>query len=232
VKAPGRLVGSGRCADVYDIGRGRVLRHYREAPAAPTREPQVMAHARAHGVPVPEVFDVSGADIVMEYARGPTMLQVLSQRPWTVRQHARLLAELHTLVHAVPAVGWLREPFGTGPALLHTDLHPGNVILTMDGPQIIDWQGAAQGPAEADLALTWVLAASGKVTGPFMQRAVSRAGQGLFARSFLAVAGPVAPYWLAHAARHRLNDPNLLAVEARRVRRLLRSGRLADLPPR
>lgn len=228
---PGRLVGSGRYADVYDIGRGRVLRRYRDASARAGREAEVMAHARAHGVPVPEVFAVSGADMIMEYARGPSMLQALTRRPWTLRHHARLLADLHVLVHAVPVLSWLRAPFGAGPALLHLDLHPDNVILAADGPCLLDWQGAAQGPAEADLALTWVLVATGQVPGPPAQRAVGRAGQALFARSYLAAAG-VAPAWLASAARHRLEDPSVHAAEAVRIRRLLRSARLADRPRR
>jgi len=223
--APGRRVGSGRYTDVYDIGHGRVLRRYRDPEAAPAREPEIMAHARAHGVPVPEVFDVSGTDIVMEYARGPLMVHALTRQPWTLRRHARLLAELHALVHAVPAPCWLRAPFGPGPALLHTDIHPANVVLTDAGPYLIDWQGAAQGPAEADLALTWVLVASSKTPGPLAQRAVILAGQRLFARAFLSAAGPVAPSWLAKAARHRLNDPTVLAVEAARVRRLIGDGR-------
>jgi aminoglycoside phosphotransferase (APT) family kinase protein len=228
VNAPGRLVGSGRYADVYDIGRGRVLRRYRDATAVPSREAEVMTHARAHGVPVPEVFASSGTDIIMEYARGPTMLQVLTRRPWTLRHHARLLADLHALVHAVPVLGWLRAPFGAGSALLHLDLHPDNVILAADGPRLIDWQGAAQGPAEADLALTWVLVASGQIPGPLAQQAVGRGGQALFARSYLAAAGPVAPGWLISAARHRLKDPSLRAAEAVRITRLLRSARLTD----
>ena len=76
---PGTLLGAGRNADVYDVGGGRVLRRYRDGrdPAAVDREAQVMAYARAHGVPVPEVFEVTGSDIVMERATGPTMLDVL-----------------------------------------------------------------------------------------------------------------------------------------------------------
>ena len=35
----------------------------------------------ARGVPVPEVFDVSGADIVMALAAGPTMVDVLIDDP-------------------------------------------------------------------------------------------------------------------------------------------------------
>ena len=113
---PGRLIGTGRSADVYDAGNGRVLRRYRDGrPAAwVAREAEVMEHARAHGVPVPEVFDVSGADIVMALAAGPTMVDVLIRRPWTVGAQARLLARLHDQVHAVPALDWLSAPFGDG----------------------------------------------------------------------------------------------------------------------
>jgi Phosphotransferase enzyme family len=230
MNAPGRLIGSGRCADVYDIGRGRVLRRYRDAAATAGRDAEVMTHARAHGVPVPEVFDASGTDLVMARAPGPTLLEVLTRRPWTLRSQARLLARLHALVHAVPVLGWLRAPFGPGPALLHMDLHPSNVILTPDGPRLIDWQGAAQGPAEADLAMTWVLVASGEVTGPLAQRAVGRAGQALFAASYLAAVGPVAPHWLAAATTHRLSDRTLLGTEAARLGRLARRRHLATDP--
>ena len=117
---PLKLVGSGRHADVYDLGDGRVLRRYRDAAAVAGREAMVMVHALAHGVPVPEVFDVSGADIVMEHAVGPTMLQDVTRRPWTLDRQARLLTALHSMVHAVPALSWLRAPFGDGTVLLHT----------------------------------------------------------------------------------------------------------------
>ena len=119
VKVPGTLLGSGRNTDVYDIGDGRVLRRYRDGrdARAVAGEAQLMTHARACGVPVPEVFDVSGCDIVMERAVGPTMLDVIGRRPWTVRAQAKELAGLHRLVHQVPAAGLaglvLRASFGS-----------------------------------------------------------------------------------------------------------------------
>src|ERR1700743_1931148 len=96
VDVPGTLVGAGRNADVYDVGSGRVLRRYRDGREARRveAEAQVMACARASGVPVPEVFDVSGADIVMERAVGPTMLDAIARRPWTVRAQGALRARL------------------------------------------------------------------------------------------------------------------------------------------
>jgi hypothetical protein len=57
VGVPGALVGTGRSADVYDLGNGRVLRRYRDRrePGRVAAEAEVMVRARAFGVPVPEV---------------------------------------------------------------------------------------------------------------------------------------------------------------------------------
>ncbi len=191
--AAGRLIGSGRNADVYDVGGGRVLRRYRDgrARAVVAAEATVMTHARAHGVPVPEVFEVRESEIVMERAAGPTMLDVLSRRPWTYRSATRLLARLHAQVHAVPALGWLPAPFGGGGSqvLLHRDLHPLNVIMTADGPQIIDWEGAARGPAVADVAMTWVIIGFSEIPGPRLRALATQPVQSLFAREFLRAAG-------------------------------------------
>jgi hypothetical protein len=81
------------------------------------------------------------------------------------------------------------------PVLLHRDLHPQNVILTADGPRIIDWEGAARGPAVADVAMTWVIVGFSDVAG--LTSAGVRTVQALFTRSFLAAAGPVDRDWLA-----------------------------------
>jgi hypothetical protein len=62
-------------------------------------------------------------------------------------------------------------------------------------------------------------------------RAVGRAGQALFARRYLAAAQPLAPWWLAVAARHRLGDTTVRESEAAMLRRLLGSRRLADCGP-
>jgi aminoglycoside phosphotransferase (APT) family kinase protein len=223
---PGTLVGAGRNADVYDIGGGRVLRRYRDGrdPGAVDREAQVMTHARAHGVPVPEVFQVAGSDIVMERATGPTMLDVLGRRPWTLRQQARLLARLHATVHQAPALPGLRAAYGEEDpdrqVLLHRDLHPMNVILTSAGPVIIDWEGAARGPAMYDVAWTWVILASSEVQDIGLATAVVRGLQAQFTRSFVRAAGPIDQAWRAKAIRDRLLDRNVLPAERVRLERL------------
>ncbi len=226
---PGTLVGTGRNADVYDIGEGRVLRRYRDQrpPDRVAREAEVMVHVRAHGVPVPEVFDVTGSDIVMERAAGPTMLDVMGRRPWPFREQATLLAGLHAAVHRVPPLDWQPAPFADdAPAaaevLLHRDLHPANVILTAGGPRIIDWEGAARGPALADVAMSWVIITFSEVPGSRLQAAIMRPLQARIGRAFLRAAGPVDRNWLDLAVRHRIRDKNLLPSERTRLERRLR----------
>jgi len=219
---PGRLLGSGRSAGIYDIGDGRILRRYHDPARTAQREAEIITWAGAHGVPVPAVFDASGPDLVMERVDGPTMLADLARRPWRLPGHAARLARLHQQVHAVPALAWLRAPFGDGGALLHMDLHPDNVLLSPRGPVLIDWEGAARGPAEADVAMCWVVVAKSSVPGSAWQRAAGRVGQRLFAdivlrRSGLTVDGAR----LAEAARYRLHDPNLQPEEAARIRQML-----------
>src|ERR1700691_2517308 len=100
------------------------------------------------------------------------------------------------------APDWLRAPFGYGAPLLHLDLHPINVLLSPRGPVVIDWEGAGRGPAEADLAICWVLVALSSGPGSAWQRAVGRAGQRLFANAVLRHAGlRVDDAWLAQARR-------------------------------
>lgn len=223
---PGTLIGAGRNADVYDIGDGRVLRRYRDGREARrvTLEAQVMAHARAFGVSVPEVFEVSGSDIVMERVVGPMMLDALVRRPWTFGSHARLLARLHTQVHQVPAIPELPAPCGDededGQVLLHMDLHPQNVVLGATGPVIIDWEGAARGPAGYNTAMTWVIMHSSQVDGQRARVALTRALQGAFTRSFERAAGPIDQAWRAVAVRDRLADPNVRPAERARLEML------------
>src|SRR5665647_261519 len=67
---------SGRDADVFALGNGRVLRRYRDGSDA-TAEAELMAYVAGHGFPVPAVYAVDGADIEMELLDGSTMLDAL-----------------------------------------------------------------------------------------------------------------------------------------------------------
>ncbi len=58
------------------------------------------------------------------------------------------LATLHALLHEVPPL-----VAGAG-CLLYLDLHLENVLMTRDGPVVIDWTNAEHGPPEIDVAMT------------------------------------------------------------------------------
>jgi aminoglycoside phosphotransferase (APT) family kinase protein len=110
---------------------------------------------------------------------------------------------------------------GDRDVLLHRDLHPQNVILTQNGPVLIDWEGAARGPAIADVAMTWVIVGFSGVPGQGLEAVLVRGVQGIFTRSFVRAAGPIDDEWRLTAIRHRLADPHLLPSEAARLKRLV-----------
>jgi len=162
---PGHLLTSGSSADVYAIDDERVLRRYREGrDAAP--EVDLLRHVRSHDFPAPDVLGADGPDIVMTRMHGPTLLQALGAGEFSLPDAAHVLADLHTMLHAVPAPPSWQAPqdrnwpqLGGGPVVVHLDLHPGNVVLTEQGPMVVDWANASTGTPELDVAVTAVLIA-------------------------------------------------------------------------
>ena len=118
---------------------------------------------------------------------GPTMFKALLGQPSDVPTYAHLLAELHYKLHklansALPDLherlyGRLQQtpheasiPTSTihniqalldqlprGDALCHGDFGPHNVLMTDNGPVIIDWVDATRGEPAADVARTMLL---------------------------------------------------------------------------
>jgi aminoglycoside phosphotransferase (APT) family kinase protein len=213
---PTRLIASGRSADVYELGDGRVLRRLRTG-AVPEREVVAMRAARSHGVPVPDVHEVDGADMVLERIDGRSMLDELGARPWRVRRLGRQLAELHLQLRAVPPPD---ELAGTEPreSLVHDDLHPGNVILSPSGPVAIDWEGATTGPFDRDAATFWLLAV---VAEPddidwYLRPVVGLVRRQLVA-AFLGVTGTPRPETVDAVCADRLEDRNMRETEKARI---------------
>jgi len=212
---PGPLLTSGTSADVYALDDRRVLRRYREGRDA-TPEVGLLRHVRAHGFPAPDVLDAAGSDIVMTRLHGPTLLQALGAGEISISDAAEVLADLHDLLHDVPApVAWdvpvSRDwPSLTGgPVVVHLDLHPGNVILTESGPALVDWANARAGTAELDVAVTALLVAEVAVDagGDY-----SQAARALLA-AFLHATGVAPLPCLDDAAGLRAAAPALLPGE-------------------
>jgi hypothetical protein len=182
-----------------------------------------MLHCAAHGYSVPEVFDAAGPDIVMQQLDGPTMLADVSARPWTMRPKALLLADLIDRLQRVPLPDHdLPAVVEGGDVLVHLDLHPDNVVLTADGPVVIDWSNAAVGAAGLDAANTWLTLAAGRPDGSIVTRAFVALGRRLFVRFFVsAIDRRAAVALLPTALQFRLRDPNLSDGERAAMRDLV-----------
>jgi Ser/Thr protein kinase RdoA (MazF antagonist) len=61
--------------------------------------------------------------------------------------------------HIITGVLALIEHLAPDDVPCHSDLHPGNVIMTAQGPRLIDWLGAARAPADYEIAQCHVLLA-------------------------------------------------------------------------
>lgn len=210
-----RLIASGRDCDVFDLGDGTVLR--RQRGGRPLEgEAVIMRYVREHGYPCPVVHRTAGADLVMDKVEGPTMLADLFADLTTERAEtaAEMLADLHRRLHAIP------PPGGDGPSVIHLDLHPDNVILSPDGPVVIDWPNATVGEPSVDVATTWLIVEPYRSLAPevdaFLDAFLDAVGREA-ARAGLPVAGP-----------RRLADPNVTADERPAIRRLLELEGVAE----
>jgi Phosphotransferase enzyme family len=118
--------------------------------------------------------------IVLSRLDGPTLMQLSRSGTMTPAQTGAILASRNMSVHKTPpppyvlslrdwldalrlsggvipkhiATGILTliERLRPGDGLCHADLHPGNVIMTADGPRLVDWTSAVRAPAAFDLA--------------------------------------------------------------------------------
>lgn len=213
----GSLIAAGYDCEIFEAGPGRVVRRSRDGRSL-EREAAVMRHARRHGFPAPEVFDADGPDILMEHVAGPSLLEETARAPARAAEHGELLAGLLRRLSTVRSPGWLQAAAGRpGNRLLHLDLHPGNVLLTGDGPRVVDWANAARGAPGADAACTWLILATATVTQPSLEE--GRAG---LLAAFLDGVDPAAarPHLRAEAQRRR-TERDLTAEEQAEIDRFL-----------
>jgi aminoglycoside phosphotransferase (APT) family kinase protein len=216
VKSPGALLAQGRDSDIFECGEGLVLRRSRRGRSMAI-EARTMEYARTHSFPVPAIDEISadGTDLVMERLDGPSMVEGLSRKPWTIRQQGRVLGDLHRKLHAIPAPDWLADaPSGSGSSLLHLDLHPLNVIITANGPVVIDWPNARRGDGNTDVALTWILVAAGEMPAGRVQATVSRWARAVLINGLLAQVDRAAvSAELRDVVEWKVKDPNMSTAE-------------------
>ncbi|MGI5290706.1 phosphotransferase [Nonomuraea polychroma] len=82
----------------------------------------------------------------MKRLSGRTMVEALQQGMITPEEAGAILGGLLRRLHALPP----RVPTDPADRDLHLDLHPENVMLTPEGPVMIDWADAREGPPALD----------------------------------------------------------------------------------
>jgi aminoglycoside phosphotransferase (APT) family kinase protein len=152
--------------------------------------------------------------IVLQRLDGPTLLQLTRTGAVTFEQAGAIVAALAMSIHKTPLPpevlsmreymeaqlghddGKLPKHIATeilalidrlppGDGLCHTDLSPGNVIMTAEGPKLVDWVSAMCGPAVLELGfLRVILSELGPevADNPERPRATNAAAQSEYAR--------------------------------------------------
>lgn len=151
--------------------------------------------------------------IVYERVDGPSMLTLINERPWLLFRFARQMAELQADMHKLTVDGLpsLRSSLGRtierveslapdrkmavlqlldglpdDNAVCHFDFHPDQILITNDGPVIIDWMTAHHGHPLADVARTSVILTFSQVPyANWLKRTVVDLWRGLFYRTYI-----------------------------------------------
>ncbi len=170
-----------------------------------------------------EIVEVDGiAGIVYERLDGPTMLDEIGTSPHKAGVFGKSMGRLHAEMHDRTGTADLPEntdrlkrkiesvngapenyrhtalralaelPAGT--SLLHGDFHPGNILLTGEGPVTIDWPDASRGHPLADVARTVVLAKMGGMPANPALRLLVSVLRRVFTRAYLSAYFRQAPY--------------------------------------
>ncbi|MER6424141.1 aminoglycoside phosphotransferase family protein [Streptomyces sp. NPDC001137] len=199
--ATGRLLGTGRVNDVYELDARWVLRRNREGWGDALAEGAVMEHVRAHGYPVPRVrlSDSTPTELVMERLSGPTMLEACLTGSLGAEEAGATLADLLRRLHAVPA-----RDSASGCRVLHLDLHPDNVMVTPEGPYVIDWSNTEEGHPGLDWGVSAVILAQVAVG----DQPLADAARAMLA-ALLADASQLTDDGLKEARRRRAANPTM-----------------------
>lgn len=205
--------------------------------------------------------------IVLQRLDGPTLLQLSRSGAMTPEQTGAILATLAISVHRTappPDVPSLRDTMAgssrlssgilpkhiatgiltlierltPGGGLCHGDLHPGNVIMTADGPRLIDWGGATRAPAGLDLACCHVILSEltpETVDDPERPRAYNAVMQSDYARlagmSLEALTAAMEPYLPIVRVRVLLGPAGSSALRERLIQRVEAALRHLPLVP-
>lgn len=145
-----------------------------------------LLHSAGINVPeAGDLVEINGRlGLPMEKINGETMQELIIQKPWRMFHYWRMLVELQIKLFEIESIQGLPpqrkfikdtiqntaklqptmkaalldslEKLPDGNSIIHYDLYPANILITANGPFIIDWMGAFKGNPLADVARTWI----------------------------------------------------------------------------
>jgi aminoglycoside phosphotransferase (APT) family kinase protein len=217
VQPAGPKIAEGRDSEIFEHGPGKVLRVARDGRSL-VAEAEIMRYVRTHDYPCPDVYDAGDGYLVMDRLKGPTMMDAAGKPPFPLRRFGHLLAELHERLHRIPAPPGLRTAPLPGDRLVHRDLHPLNVMMTPDGPMVIDWANASAGDPAFDVADTWALFACATAAARGPDRIIAPIGRRVMLHAFLSrVDKEAARRAVPAAVDYRRTDRNITPAELTRM---------------
>jgi aminoglycoside phosphotransferase (APT) family kinase protein len=201
--APGQVVKLFKAGVSHLLGRHEV-RMIRAVRAAGVPVPEVFGEVTLDG----------RFGIVLERLDGPTLWHLSRTGAVTFEQAGAIVAALAMSIHKTPPppevpsmrdymegeLGFddgklpkhittdilaLIDRLPPGDGLCHCDLSPGNVIMTAEGPKLVDWAFAMRGPAALELGFLHVILselAPEIADNPERPRATNAAAQSEYAR--------------------------------------------------
>lgn len=138
-----------------------------------------------------EIIVVDGRrGICYQRLQGPSMLEQIQSNPLSIFKQFGLLGKLHAQIHSLAGTGLpsqrkklqykikdaellpedlkvvileALDELPDGDRVCHGDFHPGNILMTEQGPNLIDWTDAACGNPLADVARSIVLLSCAQV---------------------------------------------------------------------
>lgn len=150
--------------------------------------------------------------LIYEKVEGPTMLSYIEPTKISVSYYAKLMAQLHFELHQVvidfdsnlktelkksikntqvitkpekAIVLEILETLPEGKVLCHYDFHPGNIILSPNGPIIIDWLNALVGHQFSDVTRTFMMIKSTALPSNAPTWLIESEYRELFAKEYL-----------------------------------------------
>ncbi len=97
-----------------------------------------------------------------------------------------------------------------------------NVMLSRDGPVVLDWTNASRGDPAVDVAATWVLLVSGELRGSRLESLIATFGRTVFLNAYLkAFSDAGAKAMLSDIVEWKTRDPHMSASEVARMRSLI-----------